>query len=55
MKRLLSTRLLAALLTMAVLAVALGCTPSSNYDRFDPKRQARQDDLLRWMQSDHRD
>jgi hypothetical protein len=54
MERSFLTRLLAALLTLAVLAVCLGCAPPSSYDRNDPKRQARQDELLRWMQTDHR-
>mgnify|MGYP001807014075 CR=1 FL=1 len=54
MKKSFPIRLLAALMTLAVLAVCLGCAPPSAYDRNDPNRQARQDELLRWMQTDHR-
>ncbi|MDQ7832201.1 MAG: hypothetical protein RDU30_10735 [Desulfovibrionaceae bacterium] len=42
------------LLVLAVAALALGCTGSGPYDRFDPNRQAKQEELLRWMQEDHR-
>jgi hypothetical protein len=53
MKRSLPTRLLTALLALAVTALCLGCTQTS-YDRNNPSREARQEELLRWMQTDHR-
>lgn len=47
-------RATAMLLVLAVAALGLGCADKGSYDRFDPKRQAKQEDLLRWMQDDHR-
>lgn len=47
-------RATAMLLVLAVAALGLGCVDKGPYDRFDPKRQAKQEDLLRWMQDDHR-
>ncbi len=53
MKRFVGCRALVVLLLFAVASLAVGCAPSSR-DRFDPKRQAKQQELLQWMQEDHR-
>lgn len=54
MKRFVGCRALVVLLLFAVASLAVGCAPPSSRDRFDPKRQAKQQELLQWMQEDHR-
>ncbi|MFZ5810809.1 MAG: hypothetical protein ACOY4F_02070 [Thermodesulfobacteriota bacterium] len=54
MKRFVGCRALVVLLLFAVASLAVGCSPPSSGDRFDPKRQAKQQELLQWMQEDHR-
>jgi|GEM_PF-2357534 len=54
MKKGFFSRVTAVVLVLALVALSIGCVPPQSTDRFDPKRQARQDDLLRWMQDDHR-
>jgi hypothetical protein len=50
------SRALAVLLLVSVAVLAVGCqtTSSSPTGRFDPKRQAKQEEILRWVMEDHR-
>ncbi|WP_176632258.1 hypothetical protein [Desulfolutivibrio sulfoxidireducens] len=48
------SRALTVLLLFVVASLAVGCAPPLSRDQFDPHRQAKQQELLNWMQEDRR-